>query len=381
LDSYNTILQDEDVEEKTNELLKAKKQELLEMAKVVIPNEEFFRKDLKDENAIINELARLQIKLDLYAYMHRDEIEEIRKKIIELDSIEKTSENKESLLQQINEYEIKYKVFSMHREKGNVEEKDWEDLYKVKFDVLTCDINAQKESPFKDKEIDDSQEFVCYDKILSQKINALLLGTNLELRRVFGESNVRKVAGIIKAILIGKNKEFNTYNVLEDKNLLRLLLAFDKENGIEEFTINKHIIQGLNEETVEWANMIPVATISKIRAFSEIYYNADITLQGKDEKENEQLRLFMQLFDLYRNPNSEPEDENTHIIPEGVSIIKDIDVYFKLKASKIKVNAPGRKPALLITLVVPALPLPISLTSFFRNIVLKITAKFILPIK
>jgi len=47
----------------------------------------------------------------------------------------------------------------------------------------------------------------------------------------------------------------------------------------------------------------------------------------------------------------------------------------------VEVKAPGKKPALRITFVAPALPLPNSLTSFFINAFAKITAKFILPIK
>jgi len=50
-------------------------------------------------------------------------------------------------------------------------------------------------------------------------------------------------------------------------------------------------------------------------------------------------------------------------------------------ASQTKVSMPGRKPAVRITFVAPALPLPRLRTSFFKKAFANITAKFTLPIK
>ena len=125
-------------------------QELLKMAKVVIPEEGFYKKELETKEDQIKELAKIGVKLEIYAYKHKDEIEGLKASVEEIKSEEKTAENREELLQKIESLETRYKVFGRY-----IKENDWENLYRTKFDILMSDINKRKLSPIAELHMTD----------------------------------------------------------------------------------------------------------------------------------------------------------------------------------------------------------------------------------
>ncbi len=123
------------------------------------------------------------------------------------------------------------------------------------------DINQRTESPLLEAdETSYETEIPTYARILEEKIEAIIRGENPELIRAFGEK-VPEAVETIKGILQGNEKEYNTYDILQDKDSLRLILAFDKEKGLEEIAINKDEVKGLNEEDFEWTDTIPLKTL------------------------------------------------------------------------------------------------------------------------
>ena len=247
-----------DIDEKqTRKILEDKKQELLEQVKLVLPEEKFFEGDSKDEEVIIKELATIQVKLELYAYKNRDQIDGLRKQVEEIKAQEKTEKNREELLQKIKELETRYKVFERY-----IKEEDWKKFYRTKFDVLMCDINQRTESPLfvnllvvesilKPKK-ENERELEHYRKYIQEKINNILLGKNKEVERVFLGEQIYDERN--KAVKLGAATElikriikiqsgFDLNSILRDRDILSLILAFDKKRGIEEMTVADRIVR------------------------------------------------------------------------------------------------------------------------------------------
>ncbi len=198
-----------------------------------MPEEEFYKEEPKNEEEEIKELAKIGVKLELYAYRHKDEIEGLKEQIEELRKKEKTEENREELLQKIESLETRYKVFGRY-----IKDEEWEGLYRTKFDILMSDINKRQESPLAEV-VDETayeKEIPTYSKIIEEKIEAIVKGENPELKRAFGEKAPEAVK-IIKKKIHGKEKEYNTYDILKDKYILELILAFDKKKGLEDIKI------------------------------------------------------------------------------------------------------------------------------------------------
>ena len=105
LDIYNTLIKTDnngiDINKRSEYFLDAKRSELLEMVKVVIPNKYFRISALADEKQVINELARIQLELDLYAETHKEELDRIKSKIKVLKEHDITSINKYEMLDEV----------------------------------------------------------------------------------------------------------------------------------------------------------------------------------------------------------------------------------------------------------------------------------------
>ena len=158
INEYNDIEGKEGFEEEREEEIKGRIREGVQIAQAIIPIEEL--KELLERKEIggkedksnkkeeqIRLLAMLEAKLEEYAYSNVENIEELTMRVSQIGSGEKTKENKEELLKQIEEIRIRYKVFEKYLYKGAKEygiEERLKKLYKVKFDLLTLDINEQE---------------------------------------------------------------------------------------------------------------------------------------------------------------------------------------------------------------------------------------------
>lgn len=314
-DVYNVVVTGEDAEEKKQKVLAEKSKELLEMANLVIPGEVEFEETNEDESIKVKQLAKIQRKLEIYAYTHRNNIEKLGEQVKELDRTEKTRENRERLLKEIRDIETKYKIFGRY-----VQKEDLEGLYKVKFDILTTDINRQKESPLKD--ILNENELKYYEKIVEEKIEQILQGTNPRLKESFGEEQLREAVKMITKVLKNGQRTFQIENILQDRTLLSLILAFDQEKGMESFSLDKkNVTAELYEDLFGWESQIPVKSIFELREFEEK------PITSKDD-------LYLRLYNMYYDNCKEDECINkldilgtVNKIPEGITMLSSNDCW------------------------------------------------------
>ena len=275
IEVYKTVLRKPEFRDKENEILEAKRKELLEMARVIFPNENItFDTELSQEKQI-EQIAKIQARLDVYAYTNRKELDGARARIAELNQLENKAESREELLKEIKDLKTKYKVFGRY-----VEDKDWEDLYRAKFEVLMSDINQREESPLKYARI-DAIELKYYERIVEDKISKIKMGENQEFNKAFGKEKLAEAVEIIEKILKDGNKQFDARQILQDKARLRLMQAFDIPNGLEKMTINKNEINiKLDNDVFKWASVIPIKSLWQLTQEEyEFYLSNDINLE------------------------------------------------------------------------------------------------------
>lgn len=288
---YKSLLKDVDTENQTRKILEAKKQELLEMIKVVAPEKVSNIKEGTDEESKIREIARLQGILELYAFTHKEDINQLRQRIQELELAEKTDKNRDELLNELSHIRVKYKVFGRY-----IKDEDLENLYKVKFYVLMLDINKRKESPL--KVISDKRELECYMQIVEEKIEQILKGTNPHLKKAFGDEQLKNAISIIKQWIKGEQRTFQIEDIMQDRTLLSLILAFDNPQGIEKISIDKEKVDtNLYENIFEWENQIPIKGIWELRKLEE----RPITDEDK---------LYLILYNMYEENRKKDNDRN-----------------------------------------------------------------------
>ena len=250
----------ENEEQNTRKVLDKEEELLLRQAQLVRVEESFAKiaesilavpKETDEhEETRISRLARIKVILAIYAYKNKDQINTLRKKVEDLRGVEKTDKNKEELLHKIEDLETRYKVFGRY-----INEEDWDSLYRAKFDILVSDLNKCENCPidiYKLKEA-DAKELKIYRNYINEKLDKILRGQNKEIERAFldgqvsDEMNRAKKLGevtelikrIIKNPLYSRSGLDMTDNILENRDLLSLILAFDKPRGIEKMTLRK----------------------------------------------------------------------------------------------------------------------------------------------
>lgn len=216
----------------------------------------------------ITKIALIEKELEIYAYLHKKDIESIKKEIATLKNIPITYSNKEQLLNDIIYIEKKYAVFRDYG-RGIVTHDNLYELYKLKFDILTYDINSQEASPFLWK---DGNELKYYEEIVSDLFERIVMGKNEYINDIY-DDETNKAIKEIAFYLKGNIPRTRYHNILEDKLRLALLLSFDRKNGIVDF-FNQNMID--TEEAVikfdayfdslvfEFADKIPLDTVFQI---------------------------------------------------------------------------------------------------------------------
>ena len=312
INAYKSLIKEQHPLEKEYKVIEDKQVELLSMASVVLPYEEFYTTEISDEEGEIKELAKIQAKLDVYAWTHRKDIDKIRRRIEELAKKEVSAEDREKLLDELDEIKTKYKVFGRY-----IEDNDWKNLYRVKFNVLMSDINERIDSPLKHGQV-ESKEFEYYKRIIEDKISKILMAENPELGKTFGIENIPKAVKLIQNILKNGKKTFDFEQILKDKNMLRLILAFDRPDGIEKMRLNKDEIKVDFYGYFEWAKTIPVKSLYELTQEEYSFYVNSI-----DVKDNMYIQLYKMHDEYIRSLQQENETKDegepkTHKIPEGI---------------------------------------------------------------
>ena len=108
IEAYKAVLRKPEFLDKENEILEAKRQELLEMARVIFPNENISFETKLSQEKQIQQIAKIQARLDVYAYTNRKDLDGTRDRIAELNGLENKAENREELLKKIKSQKSKW---------------------------------------------------------------------------------------------------------------------------------------------------------------------------------------------------------------------------------------------------------------------------------
>ena len=191
--------------------------------------------------------AIIERALEIYVYEHKDLLEKCKDELENLEKEEKQLGNKQRFITKIDKIKYLFRLFDLYGY-NLVNDEDFEKLYRVKFDILTININNLNNSPFNTKEL-EKKELEVYKNIISEKIHDIynlncIEGKKLlniysdhlnsrELKKV-NDSKVKIIGNILDSLL-KTGKYFDYEEILETHMLIALILAFEKENGIKKF--------------------------------------------------------------------------------------------------------------------------------------------------
>jgi len=227
------------------------------------------------EVRFVKELARMQRKITVYAYTHKQDVGKLREQLDNIIKIHVTPENKEQLLKRISNIQRLYQIFQ-----ETIKEEDLERLYKVKFAILVGDINRREDNPI--EQVKDKQELEYYAKIVESKIEKILLLENgyfnalcrLNLSDISYDDEIKKIVEAFKRIVKSKSGNFSGDKILQDKRILGLIVAFDTISGMREFidanyfkrTDTKYV---LRDAIYKWNEELPFKTIILLDSIAE----------------------------------------------------------------------------------------------------------------
>ena len=291
-----------------------------DLAKIIIPDYKLiFNNSKKYYELSIKDIAKMEKELEIFVYTHKEEMDKYRSELEKLDLEDKTKENKEDLYKKIIKLEQLFQIFDTYG-RNIVKEEDYDYLYRVKFDIKTIDLYSLNSysTPFgKYNEI----ELKIYENIIMEKIEAILMKYNPYIEKIFGD-DMNKAISYISAILKSNSTGYDAHHILSDGYLLKLLLSFDKEDGLAVFYNSfmesdiltmPGLVNGL-----KYNNPLPLNTIYEIGEFinEELYKSAlhnyffdssFSTVIGKNT---------YSLYKLYK-PKA-LQDEDIYKLPEGI---------------------------------------------------------------
>ena len=172
----------------------------------------------------------MEMYLAEYIYNHKNEVENLKKEIsdetivINMDRLDAIS--------YLNNLEIKLKAFALYGY-NLITENDFKNFYTIKFAFETK--NIMKSHCFSMKEITHIED-ECYTNIISKKISDILTGKNIFWNKFF--ANNANASLHFTTFLKANQKDFDYLNILTNPNLLGLVVAFDYDDGLEEYFSN-----------------------------------------------------------------------------------------------------------------------------------------------
>ena len=275
--------------------------DLCNIAKKVIPEVllKINRLDVSEQIKI----ALISNELEYYVYNNKDKFEEIKERLKKLGNI--TSDDIEEELKEIEQY---YYLYGMYGYKI-ITYKDLEELYNVKFSIITRNINSINTSIINDKM--NHFEVMHYIDIVMQKLEAILKNENSTIKEIFGEDDINAIK-ILKEIF-KKDGEYNQWFILNNPNYLALLLSLDSKESFNRFWIEqRRAIDNINTEQFEFEDVLSLDTI----------YSLSIDTGNLDSFcNNDSLKELYYLADMHK------EESEFYKIPEG--IIKISPKYLK----------------------------------------------------
>ena len=275
--------------------------DLCNIAKKVIPEVllKINRLDVSEQIKI----ALISNELEYYVYNNKDKFEEIKERLKKLGNI--TSDDIEEELKEIEQY---YYLYGMYGYKI-ITSKDLEELYNVKFSIITRNINSINTSIITDKM--NHFEVMHYIDIVMQKLEAILKNENSTIKGIFKDDDINAIK-ILKEIF-KKDGEYNQWFILNNPNYLALLLSLDSKESFNRFWIEqRRAIDNINTEQFEFEDVLSLDTI----------YSLSIDTGNLDSFcNNDSLKELYYLADMHK------EESEFYKIPEG--IIKISPKYLK----------------------------------------------------
>jgi len=287
--------------------------ELFHYASALIPDKLYeLKKTNLDE---LEKIAYLERELEIYAYKNL-KINDLNQKLDEIDKIEKTPENRQMLLDKINELEIKYVVLNNY---GGYE-LDLKPLYEVKFDILTIDIVRQEKSPFRD--IPTSRELKYYEDIILDKLTTNITGVDSLLNQRLGDDKKYLIEYIVELL---RYDNLDLRLILQSTFSLSLVLSAVSDEKMNYFFNNYQINIKKNDLPYNFAAGIPPCGIiveDKIPLSTICWINnLDIFMEkrGQGFIKGDTLRI-VDIYNYFANKESEKTLE--YKIPEGITEIR-----------------------------------------------------------
>lgn len=266
---------------------------LFEIAKEYINIDDVLKTHQPDEVKI----AIIKRRLEIYVFNHKEEILKLNEELEDIAKTKKTANNKKELLNRLNNLEKKYKIYDIYG-KNVVKEEDINNFYRVKFDVLTCDIMSLEYDIQQLKE-ENPKALQCYKNIIMEKIEDIVMGKNPYIQMIFGDDKLKAIKEIIKS-LKSNGKSFDLDKILTDINYLSFLLAFDTVDGINDY-FNRRIPRDTwdidtsyfyenKNRYFTFDNILPISTIFEVlepRVLKSCFSYGIYSLLKKDINSNE----------------------------------------------------------------------------------------------
>lgn len=263
------------------------------------------------ENAnidIYSKIAILEKELEMYVYTSKEKAALMHEEVKELTKRRITSNNKEKLLTIIKAIENKYLIFDIYG-RNLTSKDDWRNLYKLKFDILTLNINELNESPFI---YINNREIKYYEEIISKKIEKILMNDNECIKNIYG-NDYKEAIKLIVFELKGVT-QFRPHWILYNKLKLALLLSFERKGGIVDF---------FNDNKIDLTNAIRNFSLNynhRIFTFAD-ELSLDTCFQIMSAYEDKNNKQTDSLYKLYKLTEKQPQylvNDGCYFIPDGL---------------------------------------------------------------
>ena len=286
--------------------------------------------------------AIIERALEIYVYEHKDLIENYKSELEKINNQKKELKDKQRLTTKITKIEYIFKLFDLYGY-NLVKDEDFDKLYRTKFDILTIDINNLKFSPFNISEL-DAKELKVYTNIISEKIYDVCNLNCIEIKKLLNilkndfpkkrefimvNNSIVEILGKALDNLFKTGKYFDYEKILNSHILLSLLLAFNKENGLNDFynkvkdNTEKYIyfFENYYRKEIIFEFEISLDTICKVidgfyEMEDDIIFNQE-QIGLKSNADIFKIGIFI-LYPLKEMIYSNDEDEKLYKLPEGI---------------------------------------------------------------
>ncbi len=275
---------------------------------------------------IYTKIAYLEKELEKYVYINKDKKTAISEDIKQLQE-DYLNISKESILQRIKEIENKYLIYDKYG-RNIITKEDWYNLYNLKFNVLTKNINKLDNSPIK---YNTKRDKTYYEAIILRKVDNILSGNNEFIITLFSDDYKEAIKSIMFYLKGTGIVNFGFDKIYKDKLRLALLIAFDTQDGLNKFFKENKITQ-------DKANSLIDFKYNRIIFDFEDILSLDTCLQVVDAyKLNSNHNYLYNIYKLLSKNLIEEKDNNKYYrlhnnkyyyLPDGLIKISDVYVDF-----------------------------------------------------